>query len=227
MIIQGTVLSGTRVVDGSIIKQNLSIWLDANDTASYSGTGTTLNDLSGNGYTHTLSNATFTTLSGVKCFDCTTSGVITVNTTGPTLPTTGFTYISWAKVNSSSAGYRTLWRTTPNDHPLLIATGTDNLGMWDNDSAGFVTANYSVTGLSTTWVQWATTGTNTSQTFYINGQQVGTAANGAGGNRHNEWGSTGGGQPFGYVANMFLYTNILSQEQIKQNYYGLKTRFGV
>ena len=227
MIIQGTVLNGTRVVDASIITQNLSVWLDANNTSSYSGTGTTVNDLSGNGYTHTLSNAAFTTLSGVKCFDCTTSGVITVNSTGPTLPTTGFTYISWAKVNSGSSQWRTLWRTTPNDHPILIEFNTDRLGMYDNNGANFQPSGYNITGLSSTWVQYATTGTNATQTFYINGQQVGTTAYGTGGNRHNEWGSTGGGQPFGYVANMFLYSTMLTTEQIQQNYYGLKERFGV
>ena len=101
------------------------------------------------------------------------------------------------------------------------------MGMWDNNGVGFWYSGYNVTGLADTWVQYAITGTNSAQTFYINGQQVGTTANGTAGNRHNEWGNTGTGQPFGYVANMFFYTSILSQEQINQNYYGLKTRFGV
>jgi hypothetical protein len=72
------------------------------------------------------------------------------------------------------------------------------------------------------------TGTNTAQTFYINGQPVGTTAYGAGGNAHNTWGSWATGtQPFGYVANMFLYSTILTAEQIQQNYYALRDRFGV
>jgi hypothetical protein len=99
--------------------------------------------------------------------------------------------------------------------------------MYDNNGGLFQYSGYTATGLANIWVQYAVTGTNTAQTFYINGQQVGTTAYGTGGNRHNEWGSTGGGQPFGYVANMFLYSKILTQEQIQQNYYGLKGRFGV
>jgi hypothetical protein len=227
MIVQGATLRGTRVVDATIITQNLLIWLDANNAASYSGTGTTVNDLSGNGYTHTLTSAgIYTVLDGVKCFDCSTTGYVVVNSTGPTLPVTGFTYIGWARMKASTATWRTLWRTTPADHPLLIEEGTNRLGMFDNNDADFEFSGYNVTGLGDTWVQWAVTGTNTAQTFYINGQQVGTTAYGAGGNAHNTWGSWATGtQPFGYVANMFLYSTILTAEQIQQNYYALRDLF--
>jgi hypothetical protein len=227
MIVQGATLRGTRVVDATVITQNLLVWLDANDPASYSGTGTTVNDLSGNGYTHTLSSAgIYTVLNGVKCFDCSTTGQVVVNSTGPTLPVTGFTYIGWARMNAGTATWRTLWRTTPADHPLLIEVGTDRLGMFDNNGADFQFSGYNVTGLGDTWVQWAVTGTDTAQTFYINGQPVGTTAYGAGGNAHNTWGSWATGtQPFGYVANMFLYSTILTAEQIQQNYYALRDRF--
>ena len=64
MIIQGVTLNGTRVVDAGVITSGLILYLDANNSSSYSGTGTTLNDLSGNGYTHTLSaSSLYTTLS--------------------------------------------------------------------------------------------------------------------------------------------------------------------
>jgi len=228
MIINGATIFGARVVDGTAITQNLLVWLDASNASSYSGSGTTVNDLSGNGYTHTLSSSgIYTVLNGIKCFDCTTTGEVAVSGTGPILPTTGFTYIGWSRLLNSTAGWRTLWRTTTSDHPLLIQAGSNTLGMFDNNGSDFVSAGYDVGSLANTWVQWAITGTNTSQTFYINGQQVGTTANGTGGNRHNEWGSHLDGQPFGYVANMFLYSTILTKEQIQQNYYGLKGRFNV
>lgn len=227
MIVQGVTIKNSRIVDGTVITQNLLVYLDANNATSYPGSGTSVYDLSGNNYTHTLTNAPYTVLSGIKCFDCTTSGIITVNGTGPTLPTTGFTYIAWARMNSSSATYRTLWRTQPDDHPLLIAIHTDILGMWDNNGVGFITTGYSVASLSNQWVQWVVSGTNSAQTFYINGQQVGTTNLGTGGNRHAEIGSTGGSQPYGYIANALLYNRILTLEQIQQNYYGLKGRFGL
>ena len=112
MIIQGVSLNGVRVVDASIITQDLAIWIDANNASSYSGTGTTITDLSGNGRTQNLQAAAqYTMLNGVKCFDCTTtSNYITAASIAPVLPTTGFTYIAWARMIPSSATWRTLFR---------------------------------------------------------------------------------------------------------------------
>lgn len=228
MQISGVTLTGTRVVDASIIIPNLALWIDANESASYPGTGTTVTDLSGNGRTQNLSNAlAYTVLSGIKCWDCSSTYNIRAATVGPTLPTGGFTYIAWARMISSSASWRTLFRTSPDDHPILIEVGSNRLGMYDNTSASFYPSGYNdVSALANVWAQWAVTGDSSGQTFYVNGQQVGTTVQTAAGNSHDYIGAIGG-QPFGYVANAFLYTAKLTQEQIQQNYYGLKGRFGV
>ena len=227
MIIQGVTLRGTRVVDASIITQNLAIWIDANNSSSYGGTGTSITDLSGNGRTQNLTSASqFTTLSGVKCFDC-NSNNITAASIGPTLPTSGFTYIAWARMKSSSADWRTLYRCNPNDHPILIQTGTNNLGMFDNTLNTFYPAGYTVGSLADVWAQWTVTGNSSGQTFYINGQQIGTTTQTAAGNSHWYTGGIGNTQNFGYIANMELYTTILTQEQIQQNYYYYKGIFGL
>lgn len=227
MIIQGVTLNGVRVVDASIITQNLAIWIDANNAASYPGTGTAVTDLSGNGRTQNLATASqYTVLSGVKCFDCNTNN-ITAASIGPTLPVTGFTYISWARMKSSNVDWRTLYRHSPNDHAILVEIGSDRLGMYDNTLNAFYPSGYSVTGLADTWVQWGVTGDSSGQTFYINGQQVGTTVQTAAGNSHWYTGGITTTQNFGYVANTFLYTTKLTTEQIQQNYYGLKGRFGL
>jgi hypothetical protein len=234
MIIQGVTLTGTTVADAYITTQNLAIWIDANNSSSYGGTGTAITDLSGNGRTQNLQSAAqFTTLSGIKCWDCSnasTNNAISAASIGPVLPTTGFTYIAWARMIASTATFRTLFRTSPDDHPILINTGTNDLGMWNNPTATFYPAGYSVDSLSNTWAQWAVTGDSTGQTFYINGQQVGSVTGQtAAGNSHNITGNVGanGAQPFGYIANMFLYTAKLTQLQIQQTYGTLKTQFGV
>jgi hypothetical protein len=230
MIIQGVTLDGTRVVDGSVITQNLAIWIDADNASSYPGTGTAITDLSGNARTQNLVSASqYTTLSGIKCFDCTSTNAISAASIGPTLPTSGFTYIAWARMISSTATYRTLFRTSTSDHPILINAGTNILGMWDNNGTNFNSTGYNVASLANVWTQWAVTGDSSGQTFYINGQQVGTTTQSAAGNNHNITGADAspGTQMFGYIANMFLYTTKLTQEQIQQNYYGLKGRFGV
>lgn len=229
MIIQGVTLRGTRVVDASIITQNLSIWLDADNTSSYSGTGTTVNDLSGNGYTNTLTGATYTVLNGVKCFDCTTgTNRVVVNGTGPTLPTTGYTYITWARLEAGNpSSFRTLLYTnSPKYTPITIPNNSNTLGYWDT---AFRSSGYDLASSVSAWVQYAIVGDNSSQTFYINGLQVGNSiAFGAGGTTHWGWGNNDTvNQPWGYVANMFLYSAKLTQEQIQQNYYNQKSTFGL
>ena len=228
MLIQGITLSGTRIVDASIITENLAIWIDADQTASYSGSGTTITDLSGNSRTQNLSNAlAYTMLAGVKCFDCSSTYVIRAASATPTLPTTGFTYVIWARMISSNATWRTLLRSSPNDHPILIQLGADTLGMYDNTLNNFYSAGYDVSGLANTWAQWVITGDSAGQTFYINGQQVGTTVQTAAGNSHDYLGgvSVPNVQPFGHIANMFLYTAKLTQEQIQQNYYNQLAKF--
>jgi hypothetical protein len=229
MIIQGVNLTGVKVVDGTISTQNLAIWLDANNVSSYSGAGTTVNDLSGNVYTHTLTGATYTTLGGVKCFDCTTGNRrVVVNGTGPTLPTTGYTYITWARLEAGNpASFRTLLYTnSPKYTPITIPNGTNTLGYWD---VAFRSSAYDLAASVGIWVQYAVVGDNASQTFYINGSQVGNSiAYGSGGTTHWGWGNNDSpSQPWGYLANMFLYTRKLPIEQIQQNYGALKSVFGV
>jgi hypothetical protein len=228
MIIQGVTLRGIQVADSYITTQNLAIWIDADNASSYPGSGTTITDLSGNGRTQNLASAAqFTTLSGIKCFDCTSTNAISAASVGPTLPTSGFTYIAWARMIPSTASFRTLFRTNPSDHPLLIDVGTNTLGMWDNNGTNFNSAGYDVAGLANVWTQWAVTGDSSGQTFYINGQQVGTTVQTAAGNSHDYTGNIPPDQPFGYVANMFLYTSKLTQLQIQQNYGALKGVFGL
>jgi hypothetical protein len=232
MIIQGVTLNGTRVLDGGVMPTNLILYLDADNAASYSGSGTTVNDLSGNGYTHTLSNSNiYTVLSGVKCFNCSSVGqIVTAVSTTIQIPT-NFTYISWARVRASTTGFRTLLRDWVGGHPIIINTGTNLLGMWDNATlTGFNSSGYNMAAYGDVWAQWATVGDAAGQTFYINGQQVGSSTTkSVSGEYHYGWGNIQGGldQPWGYVANLELYSIKLTAEQLQQNYYGLKGTFGV
>ena len=227
MIINGINLTNINVYDASIILNNLVIWLDANNASSYPGSGTTVTDLSGNGYTNTLTGATYTMLNGVKCFDCTTgTNRVVVNGTGPTLPTTGYTYITWARLEAGDpASFRTLLYTnSPKYTPITIPNNTNTLGYWDT---AFRSSGYDLASSVGVWVQYAVVGDNSSQTFYINGIQVGSSiAYGAGGTTYWGWGNNdGASQPWGYVANMFFYQTKLTQQQIQQNYYNQLSKF--
>lgn len=209
------------------ITQTPTIYIDANNPSSYSGTGTTITDLTGNGYTQNLVAASqYTVLNGVKCFDCNTNHIV-ASAVGPTLPTSGFTYIVWARMKSSSVDWRTLLRSSPNDHPIIIQVGADNLGMYDNTINSFDSTGYNAASLANIWVQFAVTGDNSGQTFYINGVRVGTTTQTAAGNGHNYLGAVASAQGFGYVANMKLYTTLLPQQVILQEYINFKYTFAL
>jgi hypothetical protein len=201
---------------------SMSIWIDANDPASFSGGS--LTDLSGNNYTHTLtSGATSSTIFGFKSFDCTTgSKRIVVDGTGPTLPITGYTYVIWARLISDNSEFRTLLYTkSPRYTPITIPGESNTLGYWDTD---FRNSGYDISSLVGVWAQYSVVGDNSSQTFYINDYQVGSSIPyGSGGILHDGLGNNlGSSQPFGHVGNMMLYNKKLTLEEIKQNYDALK-----
>jgi hypothetical protein len=213
---------------------SMSIWIDANDPESFSGGS--VNDLSGNGYTHSLtSGATSSTIFGFKSFDCTTGNErVEVNGTGPTLPTTGYTYVAWSRLISNNfSSYRTLLYTnisgdkyTPITIPDVTHPDSNTLGWWDrNPPAQFRTSGYGLTSSVDVWVQYAVVGDNSSHTYYINDTQVGNSVPYGISGTTTHWGlgnNALAGQPFGYVGNMMLYRKKLTLAEIKQNYDALK-----
>ena len=210
----------------SFVTSGLIMQLDAYNRASYSGSGTTVNDVTGS-YTHTLIGASFTILNGVRCFDCSTgNNRVDVNGTGPTLPTSGYTYITWTRLKSSNPVFRTLLYTKGSTKitPITIPNGTNTLGYWDT---AFRSSEYDLASSADAWVQFAVVGDNSFQTFYINGTQVGSSiAFGNGGNTHWGWGNNDTvPQSWGHVANLFLYNRKLSVEEIIQTYNFLAPRF--
>ena len=211
----------------NIVTNGLVIQLDANNISSYPGTGTTVNDITG-GYNHTLIGATYTVPNGIKCFDCTTgNNRVDYNATGPTLPTSGYTYITWTRlIPSNPSSFRTLIYTKGSTKitPITIPNASNTLGYWDTE---FRSSGYDVSSSNGVWVQFAVVGTNSSQTFYINGSQVGSSIDyGSGGNTH--WGLGNNdvvAQPWGHVANMYFYNRQLNLAEITQQYNYLAPRF--
>ena len=222
----GGYVSSTVSTISNLTTDGLLLQLDANNSTSYPGSGTTVYDLT-NSYNHTLIGATYTVLNGIKCFDCTTgNNRVNYNATGPTLPTSGYTYITWAKLEPGNPLlFRTLLYTnSPKYTPITIPNGTNTLGYWDS---AFRSSGYDLSGETSVWVQYAVVGTNSSQRFYINGSEVGSPiAFGAGGTTHWGWGNNDiVPQAWGYVANMYLYNRQLSLSEITQQYNFLAPRF--
>lgn len=215
-----------------IVTDGLVTYFDIGNIKSYPGSGTTIKDLT-NVYTQTATSAAFGVVDRAACLDCSTTGRTTASGTAYTFGNT-WTMISWARVISSTATWRTLWRTTPDDHPILVESGSNRLGYYDNNVSGFMPSGLDVStlGLVNKWTMYTIAQTSVSPAninFYINGLSAkGSVATSCTGNTHNAWGSTGdGGQPFGYIACALLYSRNLSESEILQNYNATKSRFGL
>lgn len=214
-----------------IVTDGLVLCLDATNPKSYPGTGTTWTDLSGSNYHHTLSNAAFTTIDNVACFNMTTTGQ-----TRPSGSTFTFgashTMISWARAlaDSQVVTWRTLWRTSPNDHPLLIQDATNLIGYYDNDTNSFNSygLNLGTLGLENKWTMFTLVASAGSTTCYINNNIAsGTVAFSANGLAHDFIGNQVSAQAFGYVNSAQLYNRALSLAEIQQNFNALRGRFGI
>lgn len=213
-----------------IITSNLILSFDPANLRSYSGSGTKIYDTV-NYVAHTMQGgASYTTLNGVQCFNCNVSGYyIECDISTVQLAAAGYTYVTWARLLSTNTEWRTLYRTTADDHPILIQSGGVALGMYDNNGTAFNSSGYDTTPQNSIWAMWAVTGDTTNgSTFYINGSQVGTTVSqSAGGNYHKWIGGAAGSQPFGYIGWLGLYNTKLTSAQLTQIFEAFRGRYGV
>jgi hypothetical protein len=222
----------TQYSNGKIITSGLVLSLNAADPNSYVSGSTTWNDMSGNGYNHGLYGSyAFTNFQGVPCFNFTTTGVALPLSSTYTFNGI-YTMVAWANALSDAqvSNWRTLWRTSPNDHPLLISDGSDLMGYYDNAGSGFVSYGSTLGSLANKWTMFTIVGTGVTNTLYYNNANlVGSVVFGAPHtNSHNAIGSDPSGtQPFGYVASATIYNRSLSTSEILQNYNAQKSRFNL
>ena len=125
------VSAGPDVIDNGLV-----LALDAADTNSYPGSGTTWYDLSGKGRDSTIEGATWNA-SGYFSFDGSgekdgdpTGNYITLNTssttTDPSSKPNGVTYQWWMKIDADQ----------PDGHAILYGSGTINHLEWKGTSTG-------------------------------------------------------------------------------------------
>ena len=166
--------TGAPVVDG-----NLKLWLDAGQTSSYSGSGTTWTDLSGNGKNYTLTNGptySSTTNGGVITFAGASSQYATTATTlynSTTFP--AYTMNLWAYPTGAGNFVSVLGQATINTgyHYSAIeisAGGIIKFGQWIGSMATIATSTQSLNA----WYNLVITYNGTTATAYVNGVSVGS-----------------------------------------------------
>lgn len=143
---------------GSVISTDgLVLCLDAANPKSYSGSGTSWNDVSGNG-NHFSILATAYNSSGPKYMDFNGSYGCAKKLNSDLSISGDVTAVVWTRVKNSTAEWRTLFRglSSGGDHQVIIQSGGWNIGMYDNvNGSGFNDTGYSqqsLPGYGTT--QW-------------------------------------------------------------------------
>jgi hypothetical protein len=240
MIIQGVTLSNATVYDASFNSNGALLYVDAGNTASYPGSGTTWTGLSNNSHNATLvgsppwtsaGTASYFTFNGLGSnYASTTASKFNVTYTGKTV-------IVAARMTAVLAGaFRGLFGT--ND----AASAKRNFNTYIySPSTGVYQIHYSAGGvggfsnnLSITTNQWfiatVTQTTGGLVSYYLNGQPVGTNT----GQTFAQYASNNGefvalcdNYWYGDIGMCAVYGRALSSDEIKQNFNALKTRYGL
>jgi len=217
----------------SVVTTGLQLYLDAGNASSYSGTGTSWNDLSGNGRNGTLTNnPTYSSADGgsivfdgnndfVQC-----SGSLTV---------TAATFVTWIRRNGSQGDYDGIIYSRG-----TVATGLSFLGVTNkisytwNNTVDTYSWDSGLTIPDLTWCMVAVSVTNTTATAYLCQSSGITSATNTVSHTSTVLDDIRIGQDNlasrffnGRIAVAQIYNIALSAEQVSQNFAADRSRFGV
>lgn len=238
MIIQGVTLTGIGVYDLLFDSTAALLYVDAGQSSSYSGSGTTWTDLSAQTNNATLVNSPpFTSAGAASYFTFNGTGAQYASTTASKFNTAyaGKTVIVVARITAgsfSTGSFRCMFGTNG---------GTRNFNFYINYTGSAYRMHYSAGGgggfsndLSLTTGQWAvfavTQTTGGLVTYYHNGVAVGTntgvtfiqyASN------SGEYIGIGDNYWYGDINLCAVYGRTLTATEIFQNYSAVKDRFGL
>lgn len=228
-----------QTVAPSEVTSGLTLKLDAGDSSSYGGTGSTWNDISGNSRNATLSNSpTFTSSGSASYFTFNGSNQKATGTatgvTGNSARTmtcwfsmdSGTDKIPFAMGNSSSAN--TSFPIVPQDSGWINVYGL--VGTYDEVECAF----YPLIGFGWHYVAltWDAANPGTIQVF-VNGYKTGSYIRGSGEAYNTDAGyvvaNWGNNDRFfsGKINQCCVYNRVLTNSEIEQNWLATKGRFGL
>lgn len=205
-----------------IVQDGLLFYLDAGNASSYPGSGTTMTDLSGNGYNGILTNG--------PTYDSGNGGTIVLDGSNDYINVTGldlrrnFSLEIWVKFDIA-ARTNGLFFQGINDTNQSInvrqETTTTEFSMYNNDYG------VSFTATSDVWYHYVVTYNHSSpytKKIYRNGVLIGASGT------QGQYAGTGnlliGSTMDGNMAIVRAYSKILSTSEIEQNFNAQKSRFG-
>jgi hypothetical protein len=220
----------------SIVTSGLVLNLDAGNGNSYSGSGTTWTDLSGNNNTGTLVNGpTYSSANG---------GSIVFDGTNDYVALTGSTTVSqatfsvWLRRNGSQNAYAGILFTrggsSANVSGLDFNSTNNTLGYHWNDTAGSYQFNSGLIPPDGAWSMCVVVVTSTAATFYLcQSSGITTATNTL---AHASttldglklgWDGVPSRYMNGNIAQVSIYNKALSAEEVSQNFNATRGRFGL
>jgi hypothetical protein len=243
MIIQGVTLRNVGFVnDAHFIKDSSTLlYLDAGNITSYPGTGSTWYDLSGNGANGTLQNSPsysastggYFTLNGTNQYSSSASSKFNKTYTGKTV------FFAGTIASLSSGTYRNMIGTDNGGNNRNFSLYAYNSGSayqlhWStgpsNGWSGTLSANLPYT--TGNWFTCAVTHTTAGvQTYYFNGQQLGTSTSGVTFYQYQSATSENVGAADNYwngnVGVAAIYSRVLSATEMASNHNSIRGRYGI
>lgn len=228
------IFSGPEIVNNGLV-----LHLDAANSRSYPGSGTTWYDLSGNGNNGTLVNGpTYNSSNNGSIIFDGSNDYGTVIGNAQTKPTSNFTVSFWLQPTSVSfTNCRILgdWHQSGGlDRWIFYANGSSVRWYMKTSSVGEGgTAAYTMA--SNVWKLFTGVYDGSFQIFYVDGlffaqrAITGTLYPGNYGNPDISFGQQRGfGGAFnGNIANIQMYNRALSAAEIKQNFEATRSRYGI
>lgn len=226
----------------SVVTSNLVAYYDPGLVAGYPGTGTTLNDLSGNGLNGTMSNITWTdpyfTYNG-------TSSTVSIADAAVLEPGSGdWTMEAWFRVTATTTSGVILGKFDPGglaqdvSYSIRLNTGRSLFAQYSNGVFNSFVNSTAYTVDLDTWYQvvyvWTNVAADTIET-YINGELIGTVPHTFASILNTPSnlyiGSYNGGefpQWFdGSIGIVRLYNAALTSSQVLQNFNADRDRYGI
>ena len=129
---------------GALPTDGMRVYLDATNTDSYPGSGTTWTDLSGYGNNFQIVNGAFKGGAGSMTGYMDFQGSHGQAKNGGDISLSGdVSYVCVTRIKNSTGQWRTLTRSYNADHHVIVQSGAWNIGMYDNNGSGFIGTGYS------------------------------------------------------------------------------------
>jgi len=223
------------------VPSDYALFLDAGNSNSYDGTGTTWYDLSDNNYNFNVRASDYTSDDG-GAFIFSNNG-IAVRSTDVPLNYTNTTFVIGMKWrNTGDTNWRTVTRGNTYDHQIMVQNSSVNLGMYDNNGGNFLDSGYNI-DQTPNWDTkynihtWEFGSSSPYYVYYENGVQKSTitdsrAAPNNGfrciGAYHNGQNNTGNSsQQAGDIGFFIMYHRFLSAGEKTAIFLNYRARFGL